>query len=67
MHLLSRIERYLKRSGIPPTRFGRECLRDPQFVFDLRRGREPGPEICSRVADYIARHETAEAGSCSAR
>ena len=24
----------------PPTRFGREAVSDPRFVFDLRNGRE---------------------------
>jgi hypothetical protein len=57
MHLLSRVERHLKHSGTPPTRFGRDCVHDPQFVFDLRRGREPGPEISARVAAYIERRE----------
>jgi hypothetical protein len=66
MHLLSIIERHLRRSGTPPTRFGRECLKDPQFVFDLRRGREPGPEVSARVAAYIAARDPSEGmKSCS--
>ncbi len=65
MQLLRRVERHLKRSGTPPTRFGRECLRDPQFVFDLRRGREPGPDVSARVAAYIEQRERAEAPACS--
>lgn len=60
MHLLRAIERHLRRTGMPPTRFGRECLSDPQFVFDLRRGREPGPEVSARVVDYIRRRDAAE-------
>ena len=65
MHLLTHVERYLRRSGTPPTRFGRECVRDPQFVFDLRRGREPGPEISARVAAYIESRDAArEARPC---
>jgi hypothetical protein len=65
MHLLSRVERHLKRSGTTPTRFGRDCVHDPQFVFDLRRGREPGPEISARVAAYIERREAlSETGPC---
>ncbi len=65
MHLLSRIERHLRRSGTPPTRFGRECVRDPRFVFDLRNGREPGAEISARVAAYLDTREGKEAGLCS--
>lgn len=53
MQLLQRIERYLKRSGTPPTRFGREAVHDPRFVFDLRNGREPRPATAHRVAAYL--------------
>ena len=65
MHLLRRVERHLRLSGTPPTRFGRECVRDPQFVFDLRRGREPGPRVSARVVAYIERREKQEAAPCS--
>ena len=66
MHLLSHIERHLRRSGTPPARFGRECVKDPQFVFDLRRGRQPGPEVSARVAAFIAARESAgEAKPCA--
>jgi hypothetical protein len=66
VHLLSRIERHLRRSGTPPTRFGRESVQDPRFVFDLRRGREPGAEISARVAAYLENHDRArEARTCS--
>ena len=53
MHLLHRIERYLRRSGTPPTRFGREAVRDPRLVHDLRRGREPGTAMVARVSAYL--------------
>ena len=53
MYLLRRIERYLKASGTPPTRFGREAVRDPRLVHDLRRGREPGAAITARVSAYL--------------
>ena len=57
MHLLRRIERYLKRSGTPPTRFGREVVRDPRFVFDLRSGREPRNSVRRRVVTYLDERE----------
>lgn len=53
MHLLRRIERHLRQSGTPPTRFGREAVHDPRFVFDLRKGREPRSCTAGRVADYL--------------
>ena len=54
MHLLSAIERYLRKSGVPPTRFGRDAVGDPQFVTDLRNGREPRERTVRKVADYLA-------------
>lgn len=57
MHLLRRVEKYLRRSGTPPTRFGREAVSDPRFVFDLRKGREPRGEMSARVLAYLERKE----------
>ncbi|RVT94047.1 hypothetical protein [Sphingomonas crocodyli] len=54
MHLLTTIDRYLKASGVPPTRFGRDAVRDPRLVHDLRRGRQPGARMSARVLAYIA-------------
>ena len=57
MHLLRRIERHLKQSRTPPTKFGRMAVRDPRFVFDLRNGREPRAETTRRVTAYLERVE----------
>lgn len=57
MHLLTRIERHLRRSGTPPTRFGREAAHDPRLVSDLRKGREPGPALAQRLFTYLDRLE----------
>lgn len=54
MHLLSTIERYLRTSGVAPSRFGRDAVGDPQFVASLRRGREPRENTVRRVTDYLA-------------
>jgi hypothetical protein len=59
MQLLHRIEQYLKQSGTPPTRFGRDAVRDPRFVFDLRNGREPCPSTICRVSAYLDQVEQA--------
>ncbi|WCT72089.1 hypothetical protein PQ455_10565 [Sphingomonas naphthae] len=37
----------------PNTRFGREAVRDPRFVFDLRNGREPGRKVRDKVRTFI--------------
>lgn len=53
MHLRRRIELYLRTTNTPPARFGREVLRDPRFVFELRHGREPRPETERRVHAWL--------------
>lgn len=51
--LLNHVEAHLKRHRIPPTRFGREAVGDPRFVFDLREGREPRLRTVRRVLAYL--------------
>lgn len=53
MHLLRKVENFLRISDVPPTRFGREVMGDPRFVFDLRNGREPRPGTVQRVLAFI--------------
>jgi hypothetical protein len=70
MYLLSIVEGYLRRSGMRPTRFSREAVGDPNFVRELRRGREPGDEIAARVFAFIDRRDALpqvrkEAASCT--
>ena len=59
MELLCRINRYLARSGMPETKFGRLAVHDPRFVSDLRNGREPRPGTVARVEHYIADNSVA--------
>ena len=51
--LLHMIERFLREHEIPATRFGRDCVRDPRLVHDLRRGREPGDRVKRRVEHFM--------------
>ena len=53
MSVLGKIERYLKRSGKKPTRFGIEVARDPKLVFDLRNGRQLGPWLEARIDAFL--------------
>jgi hypothetical protein len=53
MTLLRRIETYMRRSGARPTQVGRESVRDPRIVLDLRKGREPRPETERRVMAWL--------------
>lgn len=54
--LLHRVEKYLRATRTPPTRFGREVLGDSRFVFDLRSGREPRPTTVERVSSFLDDH-----------
>lgn len=49
----AKIEAFLSQTGTTATRFGKEAVGDPSFVFDLRKGREPGYRTARRVLDYI--------------
>lgn len=53
MHLLREVEKFLSASKISAARFGRDAMRDPRFVFDLRKGREPRRDTVSRVRAYL--------------
>lgn len=53
MSTLNIIESFLRRTGMPPARFGREAVRDPRFVFDLRRGREPTLRTQRRIEHFM--------------
>ena len=53
VHLLRDVENYLKISNMPAARFGREAMKDPRFVFDLRNGREPRQRTVDRVRAFL--------------
>jgi len=51
--LIRRIEVFLRKTGLPWTKFGRLAVRDPRFVADLRNGRLPRSETQSRVEHFM--------------
>lgn len=53
MHLLREIEKFLRETDMPWTKFGRLSVRDPRFVEDLRNGRQPGSEVSQRVEHFM--------------
>jgi len=53
VHLLREVEIFLRRFDVPATRFGREVMGDPRFVFDLRNGRDPRPRTVARVRAFL--------------
>jgi hypothetical protein len=54
MNMLIDVDRFLRRTNTAPTRFGREAVNDPRFVFDIRRGRECGGKVRARVYNYMS-------------
>ncbi|MFG1364684.1 hypothetical protein [Xanthobacter versatilis] len=54
------IEAFISKNGIAPTRFGKEAVGDPKFVFDLRQGREPSWRTAERVKAFMSQF-----GACS--
>lgn len=53
VNLLREVEQFLRAAGVAPTRFGRDAIGDPRFVFDLRNGREPRPRTIARIRTYL--------------
>lgn len=53
MYLLRDVEKFLRSNNFSAARFGREAVRDPRFVFDLRNGREPRSHTVERVRAYL--------------
>ena len=54
MMMLHRIERYLRMTDMPPTKFGRLAINDPRLVRDLRNGREIGRQVSARIEAFLA-------------
>ena len=52
--LIRKIEKFLTRTGMAWTKFGRLATRDPRFVEDLRNGRMPRAETSARVENFMS-------------
>lgn len=51
--LIRKIEVFLRRTGMPATKFGRMATSDPRFVLDLRNGRSPREATEQRVENFM--------------
>jgi len=51
--LIHSIERFLRETGMPWTKFGRLATHDPRFVQDLRNGRTPRIATAKRVEHFM--------------
>ncbi|MBA16724.1 MAG: hypothetical protein CMN73_10275 [Sphingomonas sp.] len=57
MTVLRKVERYLRVTDMPETKFGRLAVRDPRLVRDLRNGREPRARMVARIEAFIAANQ----------
>lgn len=52
--LVEKIEAFITRHEMAETRFGRDAVRDPNLLSDLRAGqRLPGLTKLNRIADFM--------------
>ena len=51
--LIRTVEKFLRETQMPATKFGRLAANDPRFVLDLRLGREPRSRTQSRVEHFM--------------
>jgi hypothetical protein len=51
--LIRTVEKFLRETQMPATKFGRLAANDPRFVLDLRLGREPRARTQSRVEHFM--------------
>ncbi len=58
MSVLIKINRYLRQTGMPMSKFGRLSVKDPRLVHDLRLGRQPRPPMVARIEEFIEGHES---------
>lgn len=56
--LLSEVEEFLLREDVKASRLGRDVMRDPRFVRELRRGRVVRPSTESKVRGYIEKYKS---------
>ena len=51
--LIRKVEKFLRQTGMPATKFGRLAVHDPRFVSDLRNGREPQVRTERRIEHFM--------------
>lgn len=57
MSVHRKIEKFLRRTDMPATKFGRMALGDPKLVHDLRNGRELRAPTVARLEAFLAQQE----------
>lgn len=55
--LVEKIEAFLYRHDMAPTRFGREATGNPNLLNDLRSGRSPSLRTVRKIAGFMAEQD----------
>jgi hypothetical protein len=58
MSVHRKIEKFLRRTEMPATKFGRLAANDPRLVSDLRNGRELRAPTVARLEAFLAAQES---------
>jgi 2,4-dienoyl-CoA reductase-like NADH-dependent reductase (Old Yellow Enzyme family) len=58
MSVHRKIEKFLRRTDMPATKFGRLALGDPKLVRDLRNGRELRAPTVAKLEAFLAEQES---------
>jgi len=51
--MIAEVERFLRRTDMPASTFGRMAVGDPKLVYDLRGGRAPRSSLRRRVEGFM--------------
>jgi sulfate adenylyltransferase subunit 2 len=60
---LAEIERHLTQKNLEASAFGKQALGDPNFIFDLRKGRSPSTRTMDKVRAFMAAAPAAQASA----
>lgn len=61
---IDEIDAFLARTGMTETRFGISALGDPNFIFDLRSGRDVRLTTVERVRQFMVDYRPEEPPPC---
>lgn len=55
--LVERIDAFLERTGMAPSRLGRDATGEPNLIASIRNGRSPSLETLNRLARVMNEHD----------
>ncbi len=55
---MAEVEAFLSERSMEASLFGRRALKDPNFVFDLRKGRCPNLRTIQRVSAFMTAYSS---------